>query len=122
MKKNKNNIIGDWLAEHGNPEIDLMVKHNLAIANKIARILKEKGIGKSEFAKKMGKNSPSEVSKWLSGTHNFTVKTIAKIEHTLGVDLIHVEKEYKYVNFYITKTEEPKTPLTYSGFMSGYAS
>jgi hypothetical protein len=28
MKKNKNNIISDWIAEHGNPEIDIMVKHN----------------------------------------------------------------------------------------------
>ena len=120
MKKNKNNIIGDWLAEHGNPEIDIMVKHNLAIATKVARILKEKGMGKSEFAEKMGK-SPSEVSKWLSGTHNFTVKTIAKIEHTLGESLIHIEKEYTYVHFYISKTEKPVKASTYS-FMSGYAS
>lgn len=120
MKKNKNNIIGDWLAQHGNPEIDIMVKHNLAIASKIARILKEQGIGKSDFAEGMGK-SPSEVSKWLSGTHNFTIKTIAKIEHTLGEDLIHVEKEYKYVHFYISKPEEPKASLTYSS-VSGYAS
>lgn len=80
--------------QHGNPEIDRMVKHNLAIASKVASILKEKGMGKSEFAKKMGK-SPSEVSKWLSGTHNFTIRTIAKIEHTLGEDLIHIDKEYK---------------------------
>ena len=120
MKKNKNNIIGDWLAQHGKPEIDIMVKHNLAIANKVARILKEKGMGKSEFAEKMGK-SPSEVSKWLSGTHNFTIKTIAKLEHTLGEDLIHVEKEYKYVHFYITKPVETKKPASYS-YMSGYAS
>lgn len=90
MKKNKNNSIGDWLAQHGKPEIDIMVKHNLAIATKLARILKEKGIGKREFAETMGK-SPSEVSKWLSGTHNFTIKTIAKLEHTLGEELIHIE-------------------------------
>lgn len=121
MKKNKNNIIGDWLAEYGNPEIDIMVKHNLAIATKVARILKEKGMGKSEFAEKMGK-SASEVSKWLSGTHNFTIKTIAKLEHALGEDLIHIEKEYKYVHFYISIPEKPKKRLTYSPFMSGYAS
>ena len=77
MKKSKNNIIDSWLAKHGNPEIDNMVRHNLSIATKISQVLKEKGIGKSEFAKKMGK-SPSEVSKWLSGTHNFTINTINK--------------------------------------------
>ncbi|WP_291867941.1 helix-turn-helix transcriptional regulator [Maribacter sp.] len=120
MKKNKNNIIGDWLAEYGNPEIDIMVKHNLAIANKVARILKEKGMGKSEFADKMGK-SASEVSKWLSGTHNFTIKTIAKLENALGEDLIHIEKEYKYVHFYISDAKKQAKPSNYS-FMSGYAS
>ncbi|MEC7782168.1 MAG: helix-turn-helix transcriptional regulator [Bacteroidota bacterium] len=120
MKKNKKNIIGDWLIQNGNPEIDIMVKHNLAIANKVSRILKEKNLGKKEFAEMLGK-SPSEVSKWLSGTHNFTIKTISKIEHTLKVDVIHVEKEYKYVHFYISKTDTTKKASPYN-FMSGYAS
>lgn len=112
MKKNKKNSIGDWLTQHGNPEIDIMVKLNLAIATKVARILEEKGIGKREFAEKMGK-SPSEVSKWLSGTHNFTIKTIAKIEHTLDEELIHVEKEFKYLDFIISKSERPKESFPY---------
>lgn len=120
MKKSKNNLIGDWLAKHGNPEIDRMVKHNLAIATKVARILKEKGMGKSEFATKMGK-SPSEVSKWLSGTHNFTMKTIAKIEVALGEKIIFTEKEYQYVHFHITKTAEQSKKPEYE-FMSRYAS
>ncbi|WP_299431144.1 helix-turn-helix transcriptional regulator [uncultured Maribacter sp.] len=120
MKKNKNNIISDWISENGNPEIDIMVKHNLAISTKLARILKEKSISKTDFAIKMGK-SPSEVSKWLSGTHNFTIKTIAKLEYTLGEKLIHIEKEYKYVKFYISRTERSKKSITYN-FMSSYAS
>jgi hypothetical protein len=36
--------------------------------------------------------SPSEVGKWLSGTHNFTIKTMAKIEHTLGEELIQIKR------------------------------
>jgi transcriptional regulator with XRE-family HTH domain len=121
MKKNKNNIIENWLAKNGNPEIDKMVEHNLAIATKVARILKEKGIGKSEFAAKMGKKSPSEVSKWLSGTHNFTIKTIAKIEVALDEKIIFTEKEYQYVNFYISKSPKQEKTPDYK-FMSGYAS
>jgi len=120
MKKNKIDIIGDWLAQHGDPAIEIMVKHNLAITNKISRILKEQGIGKREFAERMGK-SPSEVSKWLSGTHNFTIKTIAKIGQTLGVDLILVKKENKYLHFHISKPQEPKSLSTYRS-VSGYAS
>jgi transcriptional regulator with XRE-family HTH domain len=121
MKKNKNNIIGDWLAKHGDPVIERMVKHNLSIATKVARILKEKGIGKSEFAAKMGKKSPSEITKWLSGNHNFTVKTIAKIEVALDEKIIFTEKEYQYVHFYISKSPKKEKTPDYK-FMSGYAS
>jgi len=119
MKKNKNNIIRDWLSRNGDPEINRMVKHNLAIAIKVSQILKEREMSKKEFAQKMSK-SPSEVSKWLTGTHNFTMKSIAKMEQALGVDLIYVEKEYKYVHLHIKKTLEKET-AEYS-FMSGYAS
>ena len=34
---------------------------------------------------------PSEISRWLAGTHNFTLATIAKIETTLGTNLINIE-------------------------------
>jgi transcriptional regulator with XRE-family HTH domain len=121
MKKSKNNIINNWLAKNGNPEVDRMVELNLAIATKVARLLKEKGMGKSEFAAKMGKKSPSEVSKWLSGSHNFTIKTIAKMEEALGEEIIYTEKEYQYVHFHISKTAEPSKKPEYE-FMSRYAS
>lgn len=69
------------------------------------RILKEKVVGKPDFAEKMEK-SPSEVGKWLSGIHNFTIKTMAKIEHTLGEELILIKKEYKYGRFAEITEEE----------------
>lgn len=53
------------------------------IAEKIDAALKAKGITKRQFARSMGK-SESEVSKWLTGRHNFTLSTIAKIEVALG--------------------------------------
>lgn len=40
-----------------------------------------------EFAKKMNKTEV-EVSRWLSGTHNFTLKTIAKITAVLGESIV----------------------------------
>jgi hypothetical protein len=39
----------------------------------------------------------SEISKWLTGTHTFITKTIAKIEVALGEDIIHVESKIKFV-------------------------
>ena len=36
----------------------------------------------------------SEISKWLSGTHNFEIKTIAKIESVLEENIIQVPMFY----------------------------
>lgn len=96
MKFRKNNIIDNWLQEHSDPAIDKMVEKNLAITEKINYLLKERGINQVEFAKMLGK-SPSEVSKWLTGLHNLTLKSITKMEVALEVDLINIEPQYKYV-------------------------
>jgi len=92
------NMISGWLQEHGDPEIEKFVTKNLTIAEKVRLALQEKGWSKTQLAEAMGKK-PSEVSKWLSGMHNLTLKSIVKIETALGIDLIHIEpvKEYEYV-------------------------
>ena len=71
--------------------IDLRLELDLsfAIANKIDAILKKKGMTQKEFAKKMNKTE-AEVSRWLSGTHNFTLKTIAKITAVLGESIVTI--------------------------------
>ncbi len=89
MKFPKKNIIDTWLNENGKPEIARFVEKNLALTEKINSILKERGIQKGQFAEMLGKR-PSEISKWLSGTHNLTMKSITKMESVLGVDLISI--------------------------------
>lgn len=71
--------------------IDLKLELDLsfAIADKIDAILKKKGMTQKEFAKKMNKTE-AEVSRWLSGTHNFTLKTIAKITAVLGESIVFI--------------------------------
>lgn len=86
----RNNIISDWLNANRNPEIDKFVEKNLSIIEKVNTILDERGITKSTFAEMLGK-SPSEVSKWLSGMHNLTLKSIIKMEIALDIDLINLE-------------------------------
>lgn len=44
-----------------------------------------------DLARLMRKNE-SEISKWLSGTHNFTLRTIASISEALGEDILFEEK------------------------------
>ena len=92
------NIIDNWVKENGDPAIERLVKKNLAIANKIASLLESKGMKPADLAVAMGKQR-SEVSKWLSGQHTFTTKTITKIEEELGEDIIHIEPNVRNVYF-----------------------
>ena len=96
--KNEGNMITNWLDQYGNPEIERFVDKNLAITEKVRLALEQKGWKSLDLAKAMDK-SPSEVSKWLTGMHNLTLKSITKMEIALGVDLINVEpvKEIQYV-------------------------
>ena len=41
----------------------------------------------------MGKSNPSEVTRWLSGTHNFTIDTLTDLGLALDVDLLHLEDD-----------------------------
>ena len=60
-----------------------------AIADKIDELLKQRGLSQKEFAHLMGKTEP-EVSRWVGGTHNFTLRTLAKTSTVLEEDVIKV--------------------------------
>lgn len=63
---------------------------SIDIANKICAILKKKKMTQRDLAMKLGKRE-NEISRWLSGSHNFTIGTIAKIEASLGQQIIKVK-------------------------------
>jgi transcriptional regulator with XRE-family HTH domain len=58
---------------------------------KSTRAEKARGWNQNQFAEAMGKQ-PSEISKWLSGTHNFTAETLWDIEDQLGIELIALKE------------------------------
>lgn len=60
------------------------------IASRIDAVMKKKGISKKELAV-LTHRRPSDVTRWLSGGHNFTCRTIALIEQALGVHLITIK-------------------------------
>lgn len=61
-------------------------KNKMQLAARIEDFMRAKGWNKSQFAEKVGKN-PSEITKWLSGTQNFTIDVLTEIASTLGVEL-----------------------------------
>lgn len=64
-------------------EIDL----SFAIATEISILMQERGLSKKQFADALGKK-PSEITKWLSGQHNFTIRTLAMLSAFFGKPLI----------------------------------
>lgn len=64
-------------------EIDL----SFAISNEICQLMQERGLTKKQFAEALGKK-PSEVTKWLSGQHNFTIRTLSMLSTFFGCPLI----------------------------------
>lgn len=66
------------------------VDWSFAIADRIETVLNERKITHKEWASQIGETE-AEVSRWVSGTHNFTLRTLAKISVALGEDLIKLE-------------------------------
>ena len=71
-------------------DVDIFVNKSLDTADIIRYLLKKKGLKQSDLAKKLGK-SESEISRYLCGTHNFTYRSIAKIESILGEEFVKVQ-------------------------------
>ena len=69
------------------PEMKKRMDLTVAIANRIYQILETKGMSQKDLAQKVGKTE-TEVSRWLSGMHNLTIGTIAKISIALGEEIL----------------------------------
>lgn len=64
-------------------EIDL----SFAISTEINTLMLQRGLTKKQFAEAIGKK-PSEITKWLSGQHNFTIRTLAMLSNFFGTPII----------------------------------
>jgi transcriptional regulator with XRE-family HTH domain len=73
-------------------EIDKFVTRSFDIVDRIHEILSGKNLDQKDLAILLGKQE-SEISKWMTGTHNFTIKTIARIEQVLDCSIINVLKK-----------------------------
>lgn len=56
------------------------------IASKLDQLLELRGWNKTTFAEKVNRH-PSEITKWLSGTHNFTIDTLTQIADTFKITI-----------------------------------
>ncbi len=61
----------------------------MGISDRLDELMTAKGISKIELARALGKR-PNEITRWLSGQHNFTLRTIALLSVFFGESLITI--------------------------------
>lgn len=71
------------------PEERAEARLSFQISNRLDFLMKEKGLSKKQFADALGKR-PSEITRWLSGEHNFTISTLAMLSSFFGQSIITV--------------------------------
>ena len=72
-----------------NPEIRESVDLSFQIVDRIHEILVEKGLKQKDLALLLGKKE-AEISKWMRGTHNFTIDTLVTLERALQAPILQV--------------------------------
>lgn len=82
------NTLADLLAKAPAREDEKrFVDKSLQLASLIAGAMQRQGLSQKALADMLGKQE-SEVSRWLTGLHNFTLKTLTRLEAVLGEDLV----------------------------------
>lgn len=74
------------LMEELTPLIREQSQIKMQLAANIEDLIKSKGWTQIQFSKELNKTQP-EISKWLSGAHNFTIDTLIHISLVLDVNL-----------------------------------
>jgi transcriptional regulator with XRE-family HTH domain len=87
MKTYSSKLIDDLL-DSIDPLDQEKVDAKMILAAKIADAMKAKKWKKQDLLRAVGKDNPSIITKWLSGTHNFTVDTLIELQHALDIKLL----------------------------------
>jgi transcriptional regulator with XRE-family HTH domain len=72
-------------------EDKIFVDKSMEIARHVFELMQQGGIRQKDLALRM-KKTEAEVSKWLSGLHNFTLRSLVKMEAALGCPVVYVPK------------------------------
>ena len=73
------------------PEERAEARLSFQISNRIDSLMQEKGLSNKQFADAIGKR-PSEITRWLSGEHNFTISTLAMLSSFFGKSIVSVNQ------------------------------
>lgn len=86
----------------------IFVDKSLEIADYIFRVMETKNMKQKDLALAMGKTE-AEVSKWLAGMHNYTLRSLAKLEAALGETIVCTPESYKAVSLKYSRRRKAET-------------
>ena len=111
-KQHQSNII-EARRMHVNPLVRQNVDLSFQIVDRIHEILVAKGLKQKDLASLLGKKE-AEISKWMRGTHNFTIDTLVSIEKALGAPILQVVHQdspaYEYESMMASEPLSPPEP------------
>lgn len=93
--------------EQMDPAGRIFVDKSMAIGHYLQLLLKDQGLRQKDLAEALGKTE-AEISKWLSGMHNYTLRTLSKLEAALGEVIVFVPEKHGQTDF--SKEETAKKP------------
>lgn len=111
-----NNLI-EQLLNYISPEESIRIENRMLLAAKIDDALKAKGWKKKDLMEALGKKNQSEVTKWLSGTHNFTSDLLTDLGRVLNTNFFNLENDKKTTNVSY-KSTQPIVVLYSSNLLS----
>lgn len=114
----KRNALLEELRKSITDDIKEDIDFSFEVSDRISEILDKQNKSQRDLADLLNKTE-AEVSKWMHGTHNFTIKTIRKIEKVLGEKIISVcKQEKKEANNCLTMIIHPQKQYTPSNPVS----
>ena len=122
-RKHRSLVVSELLNEI-TPAEKMQTSTKMSLAARLDDLITAKGWGKSEFAEKVNKN-PSEITKWLSGTQNFTIDTLSEIAVALGISVseLFVPKQVQVINkvHLVVKVQHVQPAIPYYTPIGGVA-
>ena len=89
-------------------QVNPLIRQNVDLSFQIVKGLKQK-----DLASLLGKKE-AEISKWMRGTHNFTIDTLVSIEKALGAHILQVVHQdspaYEYESMMASEPLSPPEP------------
>ena len=91
---------------------------NMLLALRIENARKSLGWNRVRLAKEMNVE-PSVITKWLSGTHNFTTDTLFDIEEVLNISLVNTSEPQKIetITRHVVRVDVINIPASQSSFL-----